>query len=260
MPNKHIINAAVRFIHSCPEYRDFRVLDLSCGDGELLTRLAAEGCRVEGTHFRKDDYIYKKPADGLRAATIHENVDLSRPLPFADATFDVVFATEVLEHLPSHVPLCAEVGRIVKPGGYFVFSTPNIHRLSSRVQFMLTGQHELKSARIGWDVPSAELYSTHYNPVYFPVMHALLYQNGLAVEKLMFTRIRFRSLLLSVLYPVIGLATVTEARHAIKRSRTGGTDLLRRMLDLRMLLSENLMVAARKRAGLAVNPLELAVK
>ena len=50
---------------------------------------------------------------------------LSERLPFAAGAFDVVLASWVLEHLPQPERACAEIARVLKPGGRFVFLTPN---------------------------------------------------------------------------------------------------------------------------------------
>lgn len=54
-------------------------------------------------------------------------VGIGEPLPFADATFDVVVADYVLEHVnPEHVQqVSAEIMRVLKPGGWFAARTPN---------------------------------------------------------------------------------------------------------------------------------------
>jgi SAM-dependent methyltransferase len=253
MPGKSVVRAVRKTLASLPAWPDLRVLDLSCGDGGLLEVLQAAGCRAEGTHFRRDDYIYRSPSPALAAVPVHEGVDLTRTIPLPAEQYDVVLATEVVEHLPCHSLFFAEAARILKPGGYFIFTTPNIHRLSSRMQFLLSGQHELRSARLGWHVPPAELYSTHHNPVYFPVAHTLLHHEGLRIRKLVFVKGRIVDFLLAPLYPVIAPATALEARHAIKRSRTGGADLLRWMLDFRLLFSNKLMVVTQKESSCAAN-------
>ena len=46
-------------------------------------------------------------------------------LPFRSAAFDLVTANMVVEHLQHPVPVLQEVARVLKPGGRFVFSTPN---------------------------------------------------------------------------------------------------------------------------------------
>lgn len=46
-------------------------------------------------------------------------------IPYEDATFDVVYSDNVLEHLPEPLVVFAEVARVLRPGGSFVFKTPN---------------------------------------------------------------------------------------------------------------------------------------
>ena len=48
----------------------------------------------------------------------------SGPLPFQKASFDVVCAFDVLEHIPDDENAMNELARILKPGGSFFFSVP----------------------------------------------------------------------------------------------------------------------------------------
>ena len=118
MPETFIGRSVLTAVRSLPDYRRLSILDLSCGDGEILEALHGDGCRVEGTHYRPDDYILRNPRPVLNQVRIHQNVSLDAALPFASASYDVVLLTEVLEHLPDHFLALREVTRIVRPGGY----------------------------------------------------------------------------------------------------------------------------------------------
>jgi SAM-dependent methyltransferase len=48
-----------------------------------------------------------------------------RVVPYDNDTFDVVFADNVLEHLPDPHFAFREIHRVLKPGGMFLFKTPN---------------------------------------------------------------------------------------------------------------------------------------
>jgi SAM-dependent methyltransferase len=54
------------------------------------------------------------------------------PLPFPDDSFDLVFMTEVLEHLVKPDQAIADVRRVLKLGGHLVLSTPNLACLPNR--------------------------------------------------------------------------------------------------------------------------------
>ncbi len=49
------------------------------------------------------------------------------PIPYADASFDSVFAGETFEHVSNPVRLLAECNRVLRPGGACVITTPNPH-------------------------------------------------------------------------------------------------------------------------------------
>jgi len=67
------------------------------------------------------------PNDG-NCVTIRQ-VDVERqPMPFADASFDVVSCFETIEHLKfTPMPMMREMNRVLKTGGRLVLTTPNIN-------------------------------------------------------------------------------------------------------------------------------------
>lgn len=97
-----------------------RVLDLGCGLGDFAAVLAERGEDVVGADVSEA---------ALRLArSRHPGLELVRcgeELPFADETFDVVWAGEVLEHVQDGLGLLAEVRRILPPGGRLLLSTPD---------------------------------------------------------------------------------------------------------------------------------------
>lgn len=248
MSQPWIMKAVVKAVKELPGFADFRVLDLSCGDGELIGNLDALGCHVEGTHFIVGDYVIRQPRPILKKATIHENTNLHEKLPFADGSYDLVTMTEVLEHLDSHSNIVYEAGRILKEGGYFIFTTPNIYRLHSRLKFFLTGTHKLIRRRVSWDISPRENYEYHQNPVDFPMMHSLLYQAGLTVSHLRMTKFKLQHSYLFLLYPLIwlGCKLGREGKRDNPLNQAGETDLMNWMTHPAMLGSEQLLVVCRK--------------
>ena len=239
MAQHFIVRAILRAVRALSGYPRLRVLDLSCGRGEILASLHADGCTVRGTHYRGDDFEIKSGKQLFLTPDIpvDSGVDLTQKLPYDDASFDVVILSEVVEHLPTWITVLHEAGRVLAPGGHLVLSTPNVQRLHSRWKFFWTGTHKLIRERPGPDVAPDELYAFHINPLDFPLAHTVLHQASLRIEKLYFTRFKPEHAWLFLCWPLIWLATRMEVRDV---------DLARWMLHPAMLASEQLLLVARK--------------
>ncbi len=98
------------------------VLDVGCATG-VVTGLMAE--KIGATRVVGVDFTAVAANIETRAA----NLDSNEPLPFPDATFDVVTCLETLEHVHDTDHLVAEIRRVLKPGGYAVISVPRIDGL-----------------------------------------------------------------------------------------------------------------------------------
>ena len=107
-----------------------RVLDLGCRSG-ALTRHFLEGNSVVGLDV---DPAALEKAAALGIEPVQANVE--KPLPFEDATFDVVVAGELFEHLQFPDALVGEIRRVLRPGGVLVGSVPNAFRVQSRLRFL----------------------------------------------------------------------------------------------------------------------------
>jgi SAM-dependent methyltransferase len=113
-----------------------RVLDLGCRSG-ALTRAYAAGNDVVGIDV---DRVALAEAQKLGIET--RWADVEEPLELDDASFDVVVAGELLEHLREPRRVLGEARRVLRPGGRLVGSVPNAYRLKNRVRFLLGGPPE----------------------------------------------------------------------------------------------------------------------
>lgn len=105
------------------------VLDVGCGGGVTAQGLALEGFTVVGVDPSLGAIAEAtRHADGVSFA-----VSTGEVLPFPDDGFDAVLCTEVLEHVSNPAAVVAEIGRVLRPGGVFLFSTPNRTLLSRLV-------------------------------------------------------------------------------------------------------------------------------
>lgn len=108
-----------------------RVLDLGCRDG-ALTQAYLAGNDVVGVDADREAL-----AEAAKLGIETHWADLDQPLDFPDASFDVVVAGELLEHLRDPHRLVAGIRRLLRPGGTFVASVPNAYRLKGRLLFLV---------------------------------------------------------------------------------------------------------------------------
>jgi SAM-dependent methyltransferase len=104
-----------------------RVLDLGSGSGDF-TQIAADSgagvaIGVEVAQAAITRAQARHPALEFRLAPI------DGPLPLADASFDLVWAGEVIEHVADTAVWLSEVRRVLAPGGRLLLTTPAHGRL-----------------------------------------------------------------------------------------------------------------------------------
>jgi 2-polyprenyl-6-hydroxyphenyl methylase/3-demethylubiquinone-9 3-methyltransferase len=104
------------------------VLDIGCGAGLLTNALALAGHSVSGIDLSVTSLETAKRHDAT--GKVHYEAANAYSLPFADASFDVVCAMDVLEHVEDPRLLIAEASRVLKENGFFFFHTFNRNPIS----------------------------------------------------------------------------------------------------------------------------------
>jgi SAM-dependent methyltransferase len=94
-----------------------RILDVGCGTGANLEMLSQFGA-AEGVDVSDDALEF------CRRKGLHAQKGLAETLPFADETFDVTTALDVVEHLDDDVAGLKEMYRVTKTGGYSLIFVP----------------------------------------------------------------------------------------------------------------------------------------
>ena len=234
----------LELILASPQVQSYRRhLDIGSGRGTLIERIR-ERLQVECAACDYTAELMRLPGQKVDIANLNEE-----PLPYPDASFDIVTATEVIEHLEHYRRTVREIFRVLKPGGICILSTPNILNLNSRLRFLGFGFWNLFGPL---PVKHSALYSTggHINPVsWFYIAHALLDAGFEQVRPHIDKVQRSAIAKLILLYPLIWVTSRLAMRKERRRFRTldaGNAPLVEAMNTTDMLLGRTVIAYAAK--------------
>ncbi|KAA3658676.1 MAG: class I SAM-dependent methyltransferase [Calditrichaeota bacterium] len=127
---------------------DGKLLDIGCWDGQK-TRKYADVLGVDDRFGIEifDEQIAQAQQNGVEVAKLDLEQD---NFPFENDTFDVIICNQVFEHLKQIYHPLDEIHRVLKPGGHFLFSVPNLSSLHNRIML-----------RFGMQPSSIRLFGPH---------------------------------------------------------------------------------------------------
>lgn len=225
-----------------------RVLDIPSGGGPVV-----DGARAHGHDVVELDLF---PREGIRGVL----ADACAPLPFRDASFDVVVSMEGIEHFENQTGFLRECARVLKPGGKLVLTTPNVLHLSSRLSGFWTGQRLLKQGIIN-EVSTlrarngARLYHGHAYLIDVFRLRYILRVVGMKLELLDSSGPSPSSVALAPLVPLVWATTrwsLLAGRRRLERERRATppaeveAELARVALSPALLFGKKLVVVARR--------------
>jgi 2-polyprenyl-3-methyl-5-hydroxy-6-metoxy-1,4-benzoquinol methylase len=121
----------------------------------MAARLQSLGCAVVAVD---------RDSKGFEANVPHVSLDFDQA-DFASqigaASFDLITAIEVIEHVESAIGFLRNVGQLLAPRGVAVLTTPNVDSLPARSKFLLTGKIRTMDEH---GEP------THISPVFFDLL------------------------------------------------------------------------------------------
>ncbi len=154
--------------HELPDTANLDVLDAGCGGGATMESLRRHG-RVRGMELSEKAVAYNREyGRDVVGGSIEE-------LPFDDASFDLVLALDVIEHVRHDSRALEELHRVLRPGGALLVTVPALDMLWSahdvangHYRRYTTGALRGRVEAAGFEITTL----TYFNTFLFPVILA----------------------------------------------------------------------------------------
>ncbi len=123
------------------------------------------------------------PVYRIDGTHLFTQLDITRPLPFADHSVDWVYAEHLIEHVPlgTAVHWLGEVRRILRPGGLLRLTTPDLARyidgyLDGDERFFRRHRRRLRTMRVGPPMPERRAFML--NQIFYHFGHRWIYDEA----------------------------------------------------------------------------------
>ncbi len=100
----------------------YACLDIGCSSGIVSTAMAPRFTSMVGLDIDKLALSDIEPAHDQKSVFLLGD---AMQMPLQEETFDMIFCLQVYEHVPDDKRMMSEIYRVLKPGGFVIFSGPN---------------------------------------------------------------------------------------------------------------------------------------
>lgn len=133
-----------------PRIKGKTVLDVGCGNAYGTVLMAEDAAEINGLDYDSGTISSNRERYKDKTNLRFHQAEIP-PLPFGDASFDVVTAFQFIEHIHRRKEFIAECLRVLKPGGEVIITTPNATKSLARNPFHV---HEYTFAEMKEEVGS----------------------------------------------------------------------------------------------------------
>jgi SAM-dependent methyltransferase len=98
----------------------WRILDVGAGNGIASYAFARSGAQVTALEPDPSALVGRGAMEPLLSAGFSVTEALGEKMPYADASFDLVYGRQVLHHIPPLAEALCEMARVLRPGGLFL--------------------------------------------------------------------------------------------------------------------------------------------
>ncbi|MFC1658186.1 class I SAM-dependent methyltransferase [Candidatus Omnitrophota bacterium] len=219
-----------------------KLLELGTGGGTLAKQAKDRGWQVTALDIEKEPFKYKHEIEFRQG-------DLNQGLPFGEEAFDCVVMLEVIEHLKNPSFVLSQIYRVLKPGGIFILSTPNILNLKSRLRFFFEGTYDY------FREPPLDHRAFHkqgsFNPHLFaykyPELEYILFDSGFKIEGIFASYFEPEAKMLSFFcLPLMKWQAYCKCRRAKKKSAVDYSRIFKILLSQELLCSRHLVIQGKK--------------
>lgn len=215
-----------------------KIADIPAGSGAFVKRL--KDAKYEKIFAIDIQNILEFEHDNFIQA------DMTKELPIPNCNLDIVVCIDGIEHINNHFFFVNEVNRILKPGGEFIISTPNISSLRSRWKWFTTGHHHKCNSPLDENNPSP---LHHIGMISYPEIRYLLHTSGFTITNIKTNRIKPINWAFLFFLPLVFLSTAwtyykTGTKHKLRELNKS---VFRKMFSKDILFGETLIVKARKK-------------
>ncbi len=162
------------------------ILDIGCRHGEDIQQVLDSGFKGKVVGVDIDGEVLRRASVKFKGAN---NVEILRAnaieLPFKDDSFDLVYSSEVIEHIEDVGSFLREVGRVLKKGGVLIVTTPSRYNYITAIGNLVPAPCKKRLRRLVYHIaPGDENVDPHVREYTYKELRRIFENNKFAVRSI----------------------------------------------------------------------------